>query len=76
MNFSPALSQLYRDKVVHHVGGLTSYTTFIRTRPDWERIIENFDFERLLTDLKNGRLMTISELNATKIDVRIIHIVI
>lgn len=74
VNFCPALSRLYRDKVVHHVGGLTSYSTFVRQNPNWEEIVIRFEFESLLDDFKNGRLMAISTLDATRADVSAIEI--
>lgn len=66
VNCCPALSQLYRDKVVHHIGGLTSYSTFVRQTPNSEEIVIRFEFESLLYDFKNGRLMAISTLDGTR----------
>lgn len=69
VNHCPALAQLYRDKVALMVGGLTNFSTYLRQNPDWENIIQRFDFERILTDFKNGVIMDISDVEVLKADV-------
>lgn len=69
VNSFPALAQPYRDKVAFMVRGLTNFPTYIRQNPDWEDLDEKFNVKRLLTDFKNGPIMSIAGMKATKADI-------